>query len=178
MSAYSRTPPGTVVRLVIPTATVVAHGDLQMQVTLPDHPGQVVHLPLVDEHFEALVEVHPHAPRVHTGQTWRGVDGDLLVVVRYRADPSDVGQDLMVSVEGGGYYTPEQAAAEYGPLTLVDLMERPAPAPAHAPVPVPVDVDAVPAGAAYRETPPAGRHTDPDSTALIAPVESARRWDR
>ncbi|MBM0205064.1 hypothetical protein JNW90_19900 [Micromonospora sp. STR1s_5] len=119
MSGYGRTPAGTTVRLVIPAATIVAHGDLQLQVTLPDHPGQTVHIPLVDEHFEPLVEIHPHAPRVYAGQTWRGADGELFFAVRWRRDDGDAGEDYLIAADGGSYYTPEQAAADFGPLVLV-----------------------------------------------------------
>ncbi|OKI52874.1 hypothetical protein [Micromonospora sp. CB01531] len=111
-------------RLVIPAATIVAHGELQLQVTLPDHPGDVVHLPLVDEHFQPLVEIHPHIPEVHPGQVWRGADGALLFAIRYQRDDSDPGDTLLIAVNGGLLYGPALAVEEFGPLTLLD--ERPA----------------------------------------------------
>lgn len=137
MTAYDRTPPpGTVVRLVIPAATIVAHGELRMQVTLPGHPGDVVHLPRVDEHFEPLVRIHPHAPQVRAGQVWRSADGYLFFGVRWRPDDTD-GGDYLVAADGGGYYTAEQAVDEFGVLTL--LGERApvtyTPEPVEPPVP-------------------------------------------
>ncbi|MEU7620511.1 hypothetical protein AB0B27_31090 [Micromonospora rifamycinica] len=120
MTGYSRTPAGTVVRLVIPAATIVAHGQLQLQVTLPDHPGDVVHLPLVDGHFQPLVEVHPHAPRVEPGQTWRSVHhGVTFFAVCWRPEPDDVGEVMLIAVDGGAYYTPERAVEAWGELDLV-----------------------------------------------------------
>lgn len=114
----SHTRPGTVVCLVIRAATVVAHGDLQLRVTLPGHPSQVVHLPLVDEHFRPLVEVHPHAPEVRAGQSWRGEGGELLFAVRWRREAADAGEDFLIAADGGGSYTPQEAVAAFGELTL------------------------------------------------------------
>lgn len=147
MSPYTRTPAGTLVRLVIPAATVVAHGDLQLQVTLPDHPGQIVHLPLVDEHFGPLIEVHPHAPRVYAGQTWRGMHGDLLFAVRWRREADDAGEDLLIAADGGTYYSAEEAVAAFGRLSLVSeaalFDDNASPAMASEAVPTGVDVTAV-----------------------------------
>ncbi|GAB3856707.1 hypothetical protein GCM10029963_53530 [Micromonospora andamanensis] len=124
MTAYDRTPPGTTVRLVIPEATIVSHGHLQMRVTLPDHPGDVVALPLVDEHFRPLVEIHPYVPALEPGQTWRGADGTLLHSIHYRREPDDAGGTFLIAPITGLIYGPELAVDEFGPLTL--LAERPA----------------------------------------------------
>ncbi|MFI6161706.1 hypothetical protein ACIA59_17385 [Micromonospora haikouensis] len=114
-----RTPPGTLVRLVIPTATVVAHGNLKLQVTLPGH-RDVIHLPLVDEHYQSLVEVCPHVPAVEAGQTWRSVaHGLLLFAFVAREQPDDVGTVMLICADGGTYYTPTGAVDEFGPLELV-----------------------------------------------------------
>ncbi|MEV6693389.1 hypothetical protein AB0M35_18155 [Micromonospora sp. NPDC051196] len=119
MSTYDRTPPGTTVRLVIPEAMIVAHGDLQMRVTLPDHPGDIVTLPLVDERFRPVVEIHPHLPTLHPGQTWRGAGGTLLHAVQERRDAADAGETLLVSVVDGMHYTRDLAIDTFGPLTLL-----------------------------------------------------------
>ncbi|TDB87495.1 hypothetical protein E1091_15745 [Micromonospora fluostatini] len=116
----SRTPPGTQVRLEIPRATIVAHGDLQMRVTFPGRPNDVIVLPLVDGRYEPTVYVHPCAPQVHAGQTWRAVEhGLLFFAVRWRADESDVGTDWLIAAQGGAWYSPEQAVEDFGQLALV-----------------------------------------------------------
>ncbi|MCX4468949.1 hypothetical protein OOK41_01245 [Micromonospora sp. NBC_01655] len=116
---HGRTPAGTLVRLVIPCAEIVAHGNLQLQVRLPGH-RDVIHLPLVDEHYQPLVEVHPHVPKVHAGQTWRTAqDGFLFFAVSWREQSDDVGVEMLIAADGGRYYTPAEAVDEYGQLVLV-----------------------------------------------------------
>ncbi|MBX7264951.1 hypothetical protein KIF24_02020 [Micromonospora sp. Llam7] len=124
MTTYDRTPPGTVVRLVIPEATIVSHGDLQMRVTLPGCRGDIVTLPLVDEHFHPLVEIQPYVPALEPGQTWRGADGTLLHSIHYRREPDDHGETLLIAPVSGFMYGPALAVDYFGPLTL--LAERPA----------------------------------------------------
>ncbi|WP_431728242.1 hypothetical protein [Verrucosispora sp. TAA-831] len=142
---YDRTPPGTTVRLVIPEATIVAHGDLQMRITLPGHPGDIVTLPLRDGRFQDLVEIHPHLPELHPGQTWRGTDGTLLHAVQDRQDAGDVGETLLVSAVNGLHYTRELAIGTFGPLTLLGELApydecwlAPAPVAPEPPAPVPL----------------------------------------
>ncbi|MGC5664955.1 hypothetical protein ACN261_31980 [Micromonospora sp. WMMD723] len=119
MSGQGLTPPGTVLRLVIPEAVVVAHGDLRLQFTMPGHPGEVIHLPLVDGHYRPLVEVHPYVPQVHAGQVWRTAGGVLLFGVLWREQPDDVGVEMLIAADGGAYHTPAAAVETYGPLELV-----------------------------------------------------------
>lgn len=145
MSTYDRTPPGTTVRLVIPEATIVAHGDLQMRITLPDHPGDIVTLPMRDTRFQDLVEIHPHLPTLHPGQTWRGADGTLLHAVQERRNATDVGETLLVSVVDGLHYTRDLAIEHFGSLTLLGELAPhdetwlpPAPVAPEPPAPVPL----------------------------------------
>ncbi|SCL64469.1 hypothetical protein [Micromonospora yangpuensis] len=112
-------PAGTRVRLVIPDATVVAHGNLQLQVRLPDH-SEIIHLPIVDNHFQSIVEVLAHAPRVAPGQTWRSEAGHLFYAVRWRQSEGDAGEPVLIAADSAGAYTPAQAVADFGQLTLLD----------------------------------------------------------
>lgn len=146
--AQHQTPAGTVVRLVIPEATVVAWGSLQLQVTLPGHPQEIIHLPLVDEHFVSVVTVETYVPNVLPGQLYRAAGGQLLYGVgTYTADDIPDGTRL-VAADGGWSYDPQQAVDVLGPLTLIDEVPvvayaeaEPIPAPPVSPAPPPYSVD-------------------------------------
>lgn len=180
--AHHRTPDGTTVRLVIPAATIVVHGELQIQVTLPGHPDQPVHLPLVDEHFRPVVLVEAYVPDVQAGQIYRGARGELLYAVRI---DDTIGVDnRLVSANGGYLYAADEAVDAFGPLTLVDELpiadytappapELPAapPVPELPQVPAPPPPPAVPSPA-YSPPPSSSL----DATAVMMPVVDDAGW--
>lgn len=158
--AQHQTPIGTVVRLVIPAATVVAWGNLQLQVSLPGHEQQVVHLPLVDGHFRPLVQVEAYVPDVAAGQLYRTREGQLLFgVAAYTADGVPDGTRL-ISADGGYSYDPQQAVDDLGPLTLVG----------EVPVVAYAETEPTPAPSVSPTPPPYPGPVDNAQTAFIAPV--------
>lgn len=158
--APHQTPLGTVVRLVIPEATVVAWGSLQLQVTLPGHPQEIVHLPLVDEHFGSVVTIEAYVPNVQAGQLYRAAAGQLLYgVAAYTADGVPDGARL-VAADGGWSYDPQQAVDVLGPLTLIG----------EVPVTAYAETEPMPAPPVSPAPPPYPCSVDDQPTAFMAPV--------